>query len=100
MTGHRAKKRPRDEDSDPLELNSSDSDDFLELSSDDNPQSKEKKKCKLEPSNTDMVRYTALNKMQRAPRGSMGIPAIRALLAKSGSVSKFAAASQETNSGL
>jgi hypothetical protein len=96
----RANKRPRDEDSEPLEFDSSDSDAIVGFSADDNPQTKGKKRSKPEPSNTDIVRSTALKKLQTAPRGSIGIPAVRALLAKSGSLSKFSAASRETNSGL
>ena len=78
-------------------MDSSDSDG---ISSDDNPQIKGKKRSKLESSNSDLVRSTAYQKLQMAPRGSIGIPAVRALLAKSGSLSKFSAASKETNSGL
>lgn len=97
----RADKRPRDEDSssDALEYHGSDSDEaFLGISADDSPHSK--KRSKVEPSNTDIVRHAALRKLQTAPRGSIGIPAVRALLAKSGSMSKFTAATRETNSGL
>ena len=92
MTDHRVNKRPRDEDSDPLESDDSDA-----FTADDNPQTK---RYKPEPSQMDTVRSTAFKKLQKAPRGSMGIPAVRALLAKSGSLSKFGAASREANSGL
>ena len=109
MTTHRAKKRPRDEDSEPQESDNSDnsdSDAILTLSDDDNnlhqnnPKTKGKKRYKLDPSNMDIVRSTVFKKLETAPRGSIGIPAIRALLAKSGSPSKFTGASRETNSGL
>jgi hypothetical protein len=99
MITERANKRPRNEDSD-HENDSSDSDAFLGISDDDITQTMGKKISKLDPSNTDIVRYTALNKLGKAPKGSIGISAVRALLAKSGSVSKFAAASREANSGL
>jgi hypothetical protein len=105
MTTCRANKRLRDEDSEPRESDksdNSDSDAILDLSDDNNnnPKTKGKKRCKLDPSNMDTVRSTAFKKLETAPRGSIGIPAIRALLAKSGSVSKFTSASRETNSGL
>jgi hypothetical protein len=93
-------KRPRDEDSEPPEFDSSDSEAMLGLSADENPPAKGKKRVKLEPSNTDIVRLTAHQKLKSAPKGSIGIPAVRALLSKSGSSSKFTAASKETNSGL
>ena len=96
----KANKRPRDEDSEPLDYDSSDSEEILGSSADDEPQTKGRKRSKLEPSNIDIVRSTTLKKLQTAPRGSFGIPAVRALLAKSGSVSTFTAASRETNSGL
>ena len=91
MTTHKVNKRPRDEDSDPGEFDSSDA----EISPHDTPPTK---RYRLETSNADVVRSTALQKLRTASRGSIGIPAVRALLAKSGS--KFAAASKETNSGL
>ena len=100
MTTCGANKRPCDEDSEPLVYDSSDSEEILEFSADDDPLTKGKKRSKLEPSNTDIVRSTALHKLQIAPRGSFGIPAVQALLAKLGSVSTFTAASRETNSGL
>ena len=78
----------------------SDSDAILGLSENDNPQTKGKKRSKLNPSNTDVIQSTALKKLQTAPRGSIGIPAIRALLARSGSLLKFTAAFRETNSGF
>ena len=53
-----------------------------------------------DPSNTDVIQSTALKKLQTAPRGSIGIPAVQALLARSGSLSKFTTASRETNSGF
>jgi len=92
MSTNRAKKRPRDEDSesDQLESYSSDSDGL----------DKGKKRSKVDPSNTEIVRSTTQNKLRTALRGSIGLPAVRALLAKSGSLSKFGAASRETNSGL
>jgi hypothetical protein len=97
MTKSRANKRPRDEDSEDSEVLESDG--SGSFSEDDNPHppSQGKKRSKL---NANIVRSTALKKLQTAPRGSIGIPAIRALLAKSGSLSKFTAASRETNSGL
>jgi hypothetical protein len=107
MTTRRANKRPRDEDSEPQEsdnsnLDNSDSDAILGLSDDNNnnTKTKGKKRYKLDPSNIDIVRSTAFKKLETAPRGSIGIPAIRALLAKSSSFSKFTGASRETNSGL
>ena len=100
MTTDRVNKRPRDEDSDPHEFDSSDSEAFLGISADDIPQTKDNKRSKLELSDRDVVRYTALKKAKTAHRGSIGIPAVRALLARSGSLSKFGAASRETNSGL
>jgi hypothetical protein len=105
MSTHRANKRPRAEDSEPLDSdnsNSSDSDAILGLSDDNNnnPKTKGKKRYKLDPSNMDDIRSTAFKRLETAPRGSIGIPAIRALLAKSGSSSKFTGASRETNSGL
>jgi hypothetical protein len=98
MTTHKVNKRPRDEDSDHGESDSSDADPFLELSPDDTTPTKGKKRSRLETSNVDIVKSTAFKKLRTASRGSIGIPAVRALLAKSGS--KFAAASRETNSGL
>lgn len=101
MTTRWTNKRPRDEDSETHEFDSSDSDDVtLGFSADDNPLAQGKKRTKLEPSNTDVARSTALKKLQTAPKGSIGVPAVRALLAKSGSLSKFTTASRETNSGL
>ena len=102
MSAWKANKRLRDEDSEPLEIDSadSDSDAIPGFSDDNNPPTKGTKRSKLESSNTNVVRFTALKKLQMAPKGSMGIPAVRALLAKSGSLSKFTAASRETNSGL
>jgi hypothetical protein len=105
MTTRRANKRPRDGDSEPRESDNSDNSDtdaILGLSDDNynNPKTKGKKRYKLDPSNMDIVRSTAFKKLETAPRGSIGIPAIRALLSKSGSVSKFSGASRETNSGL
>lgn len=91
MTTHKGNKRHRDDESDPGEFDSSDA----EMSPLDTPPTK---RSRLEPSNVDKVKSTALQKLRTASRGSIGIPAIRALLAKSGS--KFAAASRETNSGL
>ena len=97
ITRRRANKRPHDEDSEPQELDSSDSDAILGFS---DSQTQVKKRSKLEPSNTDIVQSTVHTKLQTAPIGSIGIPAVRALLAKSGSLSKFTSASRETNSGL
>ena len=101
----RRNKRPRNEDSESRESDksdNSDSDAILGLSDDNNnnPKTKGKKRYKLDPSNMDIVRSTAFKKLVTAPSGSIGIPAIHALLAKSGSVSKFTGASRETNSGL
>lgn len=91
MTTHKSNKRPRDEDSDPGEFDSSDA----EISPHDTPPTK---RSRLETSNVDVVKSTALQKLRTASRGSIGIPAVRALLEKSGS--KFAAASKEKNLGL
>jgi len=99
MTTDRANKRRRDEESD-QQIDSSDSDAFVVTSDDDNAQTMGKQRSKLEASNMDFVRYTTLNKLEKGPKGSIGIPAVRALLAKSGSVSRFVAASREANSGL
>jgi hypothetical protein len=103
MTTDRANtgKRPRD-DSEDSDHDSSDSEALLGISDDNNnnPKKKGKKRYKLDPSNMDIIRSTAFKKLETAPRGSIGIPAIRALLAKSGSSSKFTGASRETNSGL
>ena len=96
-------KRPREEeDSEPGEFELSDSDVILALSDDDDSPAKVKKRVKLEDSNKDtIVRNTAIRKLKSAPKGSIGIAAVRALLAKSGSSSKkFADAAKETNFGL
>jgi len=99
MTNSMATKRARDEeDSDPVQSDGSDSDALQMFSNDDDPQDKVRKKIKLEAFNKDMVRYTAMKKLRTAPKNSIGIPAIRALLAKSGS--KHTAAARETNLGL
>jgi len=83
-------KRPREEeDSEPGEFELSDSDVILALSDDDDSPAKVKKRVKLEDSNKDtIVRNTAIRKLKSAPKGSIGIAAVRALLAKSGSSSK------------
>jgi hypothetical protein len=92
MSTDRGKKRPRDEDSESDQLDSS--------TSDSDALDKGKKRTKQDPSNTEIVRSTIQKKLQSASRGSIGLPAVRALLAQSGSLSKFGAASRETNSGL
>ena len=96
MANRKGSKRSREEDpSDPLEFESTDSE-ARHGSDDDDLQASKKQK-----SNKNMVRYTAVKKLKGAPKGSIGIPAIRALLAKSGSSStKYKDAIKETNSGL
>jgi hypothetical protein len=104
MATGRSNKRPReDEDSEPGELESSDSDLDLVLSDNDASPAKEKKKVKIEGSKKDaVVRYTAIKKLKSAPDGSIGIPAVRALLAKSGAstTTKSMDAAKESNFGL
>ena len=103
MANNWVTKRPREEeDSEPGEFELSDSDVILALSDDNDLPAKVKKRVKLEDSNKDtIVRNTAIRKLKSAPKGSIGIAAVRALLAKSGSSSKkFADAAKETNSGL
>lgn len=99
MANGQATKRPREEDSEPGEFEAS-SDGMLVLSDDDDdPQANLKKKVKMEKEAT--VRDTAIRKLRSAPKGSIGIPAVRALLAQSdSSSSKFKDAAKETNSGL
>jgi len=99
MANGQATKRPREEeDSEPGEFEAS-SDGMLVLSDDDDdPQANVKKKVKIEKEAT--VRDTAIRKLKSAPKGSIGIPAVRALLAQSSSSTKFKDAAKETNSGL
>jgi len=95
-------KRPREE-----EPEESDSDCILEFSDDDDEsqdnkaQDKANKRVKLEGSRkSTAVRDAAVKKLRLASKGSIGIPAIRALLAKSGSSStRFTDAAKETNLG-
>lgn len=103
MASGRSNKRPReDEDSEPGELESSNSDLDLVLSDNDASPAKERKKVKIEGSKKDaVVRYTTIKKLKSAPDGSIGIPAVRALLAKSGaSTTKSTDAAKESNFGL
>jgi hypothetical protein len=93
-------KRPREE---PEE---SDVECSLEFSEDDDEsqdgaQDKANKKVKLEGSRKGTaVRDAAVKKLRSASKGSIGIPAVRALLAKSGSSStRFTDAAKETNLG-
>ena len=93
-------KRPREE---PEE---SDVECSLEFSEDDDEsqdgaQDKANKKVKLEGSRKGTaVRDAAVKKLRSALKGSIGIPAVRALLAKSGSSStRFTDAAKETNLG-
>ena len=93
-------KRPREE---PEE---SDIECSLEFSEDndesqDGAQDKANKKVKLEGSRKGTaVRDAAVKKLRSASKGSIGIPAVRALLAKSGSSStRFTDAAKETNLG-
>jgi len=97
MANRKGSKRSREEDqSDPLAFESTDDSEAHHESEDDDLQARKKQK-----STKDMVRYTAVKKLQGAPKGSIGIPAIRALLAKSGSSStKYVGAVRETNAGL
>jgi len=94
-------KRPREE-----EPEESDADCFLEFSDDDDEsqdkaQDKANKKVKLEGSRkSTAVRDAAVKKLRSASKGAIGIPAVRALLAKSGSSStRFTDAAKETNLG-
>ena len=94
-------KRPREE-----EPEESDSDSILAFSDDDDEsqdkaQDKGNKKVKLEGSRkSTAVRDAAVKKLRLASKGSIGIPAVRALLAKSGSSSmRFTDAAKETNLG-
>jgi hypothetical protein len=101
MANGQATKRPREEeDSEPGEFETSASDGMLVLSDDDNDSHANfKKKVKIEKEAT--IRDTAIRKLRSAPKGSIGIPAVRALLAQSGSSStKFMDAAKETNSGF
>jgi hypothetical protein len=100
MANGQATKRPREEDSEPGEFETSGSDGMLVLSDDDDdPQVNVKKKVKIDKEAT--VRDTAIRKLRSAPKGSIGIPAVRALLAQSGSSStKSMDAAKETNSGF
>jgi len=100
MANDPATKRPREE-----EPEESDSDSFLTFSDDDDDDesrdNKAKKKVKLEGSHkSTAVRDAAVKKLRLASKGSIGIPAVRALLAKSGSSStRFTDAAKETNLG-
>ena len=99
MANGPATKRPREE-----EPEESDSDSFLTFSDDDDGESRDnkaKKKVKLEGSHkSTAVRDAAVQKLRLASKGSIGIPAVRALLAKSGSSStRFTDAAKETNLG-
>ena len=96
MANGRVSKRLREEPGE------SDSDRILELSDDDDPQDKVKKKVKVEESSKNTaVRDAAVRKLRSAPKGSIGIPAVRALLAKSESSStRFTDSSKETDVGF
>jgi len=100
MANGQATKRPHEEDSEPGEFETSGSDGMLVLSDDDDdPPVNVKKKVKIDKEAT--VRDTAIRKLRSAPKGSIGIPAVRALLAQSGSSStKSMDAAKETNSGF
>ena len=100
MTNGRGAKRSCQEDqSDPLEFESTDSEALHRLSEDDDAQAR--KRYKTDDSTKDTVRYTTLKKLKSTPKGSFGILAIRALLAKSGSSStKDTDATRETISRL
>jgi len=93
-------KRAREE-----EPEESDSDCFLAFSDDDDEsqdkEDKANKKVKLEGSRKSTAVWdAALKKLRSASKGSIGIPAVRALLAKSGSSStRFTDAAKETNVG-
>jgi len=94
-------KRPREE-----EPEESDVDCLLEFSDDDDEsqdkaQDKANKKVKLEGlCKGTVVQDAAVKKLRSASKGSIGIPAVRALLAKSGSSStRFTDAAKETNLG-
>jgi hypothetical protein len=94
-------KRPREE-----EPEESDSDCLLAFSdnddeSQDKAQDKANKKVKLEGSRkSTVVRDAAIKKLKLASKGSIGLPAVRALLAKSGvSSTRFTDAAKETNLG-
>lgn len=103
MSSRWTKKRSRYEDSegnDLDELDTTDSEEIRNSSTEDIPRTHGKKRTKLEASNIDTVRSTTFKKLETAPKGSFGIPAVRALLAKSGSLSRFSSASRETNYGL
>jgi hypothetical protein len=96
MAKDRDTKRPREEES-----GESDSDLILELSNDDDSQEKPKVKKKVKLEGSTSVRNAAVRKLSSAPKGSIGIPAVRALLAQSGSTPTwFMDASKETNIGL
>ena len=93
-------KRPREEPE------GSDSDSILAFSDNDNEsqdkaQDKGDKKVKLEGSHKSTAVWdAAVKKLRLASKGSIGIPAVRALLVKSGSSStRFTDAAKETNLG-